>query len=87
VSLAVQANCLDTLDRSAEALAANVEAITTLSEALIEQPAAFGHWMVQMVQQYRERCKRLGRSPDMELLGSVVAILQGQHAQTGEKSG
>jgi tetratricopeptide (TPR) repeat protein len=85
VSLTVQANCLDALNRSAEALTANIEAITTLSEAFIEHRAAFGHWMDPMVQQYRERCERLGRSPDMELLGPVIAILQGQHAQTEEK--
>jgi tetratricopeptide (TPR) repeat protein len=85
VSLAVQANCLDALNRTTEALTANIEAITALSEVFIEQPAAFGHWMVPMVKQYRERCERLGRSPDMALLGPVIAILQGQHAQTGEK--
>ena len=76
VSMAVQANCLDALDRPAEALASNAEAIATLSPAFAEHPAALGHWMAPMVQEYLERCERLGQSPDIELLEPIVAILQ-----------
>jgi len=84
-ALAVPANCLDSLDRSAEALAATVEAITALSEAFIEHSCDARHWMDPMVQQYQDRCERLGQSPDMELLGPVVAILRDKRTQTGEK--
>jgi tetratricopeptide (TPR) repeat protein len=76
VSMAVQANCLDGLDRPAEAMASNAEAIATLSLAFAEHPAAFGHWMAPMVQEYLERCERLGQSPDIELLEPVAAIMQ-----------
>jgi hypothetical protein len=75
-SLAVQANCLEALDMSSEALTATIEAIRTLSPAFIQYPAAFGHWMGPMVTQYQQLSERLGQSPDMELLGPVLSILQ-----------
>ena len=75
-ALAVQANCLGAVGRQADALAADVEAIRTLSPAFIQNPAAFGHWMGPMVEQYQQRCERLGRSLDMELLGPVLTILE-----------
>ena len=87
MSLAIRANCLDGLSREADALAANVDAIRTLSPSFVEQPAALGHLMVPMVQQYLQRSERLGQTPDMELLGPVVAILHDQRTQTEEEPG
>jgi Tetratricopeptide repeat len=87
LSLMVQANCLDALDRPAEALASDAAAIANLSPAFAEHPPAFAHWMAPMVQQYLERCNRLGQSLDIELLEPVVAILQEQQPPTKEEQG
>jgi hypothetical protein len=83
----VAASCLDALDRPAEAVASDAEAIATLSPAFTEHPAAFGHWMAPMVQRYQERCERLGQSPNARLLGPIVAILQAQPPPTKEEQG
>ena len=79
VSLAVRANCLDVLN-PADALATDLEAIKTLSSAFVQRPAAFGHWMGSMVQQYRERCERVGQTPNTELLGPILVALGEQRA-------
>ena len=86
VSLAVRANCLDALDRTAEALANNRRAIATLSPAFIALPSAFAHRMEPMVRLYQERCERLGRAPDIELLEPIIMILK-QQAEPEEKPG
>jgi hypothetical protein len=82
LSLATQANSLDSLGRAANAVAANAEAIKMLSTAFTGQPAAFWHWMAPMVRQYRERCERLKCDPDMEMLDPIVTILQNQQSKT-----
>jgi hypothetical protein len=84
-SLAVRANCLDALDRNADALGSNREAIATLSPEFLVHRLAFSDWMVTMCRQYAERCQRLGQAPDMELLGPIVAILQEQQGEAEEK--
>jgi tetratricopeptide (TPR) repeat protein len=76
VSLAVLANALEATDRASEAVDVNREAIATLSEPFVAHPPAFAHWMVPMCQQYIERCEKLGREPDAELLGPIAEALQ-----------
>lgn len=69
------ANCLESCDRRAEALAANREAIATLAPAFLGLPAAFAHRMLPMVRQYRGRCEASGGEPDGELLEPLLAAL------------
>ena len=76
VSLAVLANALEAADRPSEAVDVNREAIATLSGPFLAQPPAFAHWMVPMCRQYIERCEKLGREPDAELLGPIAEALQ-----------
>jgi len=76
VSLAVLANCLEAVERASDAVAANREAIAALRAPFLTHSAAFAHRMVPMRQQYIERCERLGREPDAELLGPIVEALQ-----------
>ena len=70
------ANALEAADRVPEAANVNREAIATLSEPFQAQPPAFAHWMLPMCRQYIERCKKLGREPDAELLGPIAEALQ-----------
>ncbi len=76
MSLAVQANCLEGLERLAEALASNVEAIEALRPTFLRHPRAVVHWMGPMCQQYVELCQKLGVEPDAALLGPIEAVLR-----------
>jgi tetratricopeptide (TPR) repeat protein len=90
VSLAVLANCLEATGRDDDALAANQEAIDTLRPPFLAVPPAFAHWMLPMCQQYFERCERLGREPDGELLAPIVealAKLEGEAGPSGQARG
>jgi len=73
---ATGAGLADALDRVGEALEANQEAIVTLAPAFLAQPPAFAHWMRPMCGQYVERCEKLGREPDWELLAPIAVALQ-----------
>ena len=75
-ALAVLANCLEAVERASDALDANREAIAALRAPFLARPAAFAHWMAPMCRQYIERCEKLGREPDAELLGPIVEVLQ-----------
>jgi len=68
--------CLGALDRVGEALESNHEAIVTLAPSFLTRPAAFAHWMAPMCDQYLERCAKLGREPDEELLAPIAEALQ-----------
>jgi hypothetical protein len=72
--------------RVADALESNIEGVVNLYPAFVEHPAAFSQWMVPMVQQYLDRCKRLSREPDVDILRPIVAILQGQQSETEEQA-
>jgi tetratricopeptide (TPR) repeat protein len=76
VSLWVLAGRLDENGNAAGGVAANAEAIAVLREPLLRRPAAFAPHMAGLVREYRERCKKLGREPDGELLAPVLAALQ-----------
>ena len=73
-SLMVLAQCLEAMDRRGEGLQANVEAIETLSDPFIRLPSAHTRLMRAIALDYLERCKKLGRVPDMVLLGPIVAV-------------
>jgi tetratricopeptide (TPR) repeat protein len=75
-SLAVLANCFEQNDQLEAALERNREAIENYAPFFLAQPQAFVHWMVPMCQQYVERCEKLGREPDGELLGPIFEVLQ-----------
>ncbi len=49
----------------------------------LAHPPAFAHWMVPMCQQYIERCEKLGREPDAELLGPIAEVLQRMQEDRG----
>ena len=83
VSLAVLANALDAADRAPEARDVDREAIATLSGPFLAQPPAFAHRMVPMCQQYLERCEKLGRESDAELLGPIAETLQRMQEDRG----
>ena len=67
---------LDATDDLAGALERNREAIEIYRPYFLAQPEAFIHWMVPMRQQYLERCEKLGREPDQELLAPITEVLQ-----------
>ena len=75
MSLAVLANCLESVERAAEGLTANTEAIVTLREPFLDVPSAFAHWMLPMVQQYLQRAEALAVEPDAALLEPIVRKL------------
>ena len=44
-SLAVQANCLDAMERTSDATKSNADAIRVLRRGFLKHPASFIHWM------------------------------------------
>jgi hypothetical protein len=84
ISLAVLAICLDGIGRHEDAVAANAEAMATLSDAFRRHPAAFAGQVRHIVREYIERCEKLGREPDTELLAPVLAVFQALQADGGE---
>ncbi|RUQ61991.1 tetratricopeptide repeat protein [Azospirillum doebereinerae] len=67
-SLAVLANCWDGLGDGAAALEADREAIATLSAPFLQFPPAFADLMRAIARQYIQRCERLERGSDKNLL-------------------
>jgi hypothetical protein len=86
ISLALLADCLDALKQAEEALQTNVAAIANLSHAFVQHPVAYRHWMNAMLQQYVQRCERLQRPLDEDLLGPVIGILHLQNQNLEEDS-
>jgi hypothetical protein len=71
----VLANCLDTVGRQEEGLAANAEAIVELSSPFKQHRRAFAELIGRMARDYIHRCERLAHEPDQQLLAPVVAGL------------
>jgi tetratricopeptide (TPR) repeat protein len=86
-SLTVLANCLEENGQLDVALERNREAIENYAPFFLAQPQAFVHWMVPMCQQYVERCEKLGREPDGELLGPIVEVLEGMQGGSADDKG
>ncbi len=83
-SLATLANCFEENGQIEEAFERNREAIENYAPFFLAQPRAFVHWMVPMCQLYIGRCEKLGREPDMELLGPIVEVLQRLQEGSGD---
>ena len=84
-SLMVLAGVLDGLARAEEAVAANVEAIATLTDHFVRMPPAFAQSMGAMARDYLERCEKLDREPDMALLAPVLAVFGRMQGQQGDQ--
>jgi hypothetical protein len=78
LSLALYADCLNLLNRVDEAMASNIEAITSLSRFFRRRPTVHAYWMRLMIRQHTYLSKRLGKSPNMALLKPLVERLQSQ---------
>jgi hypothetical protein len=61
-----------------------VEAIRCLTPTFMATPAAADEIMDELVQSYQARCKAIGREPDEELLGAVLA--QMAHSEPAGRS-
>ncbi len=72
----VKAMCLDAVDKSLEARNSNADAISVLRRGFLAHPPSFIHWMKPMCQQYIQRYEALGETPDAELLGPIVEVIQ-----------
>lgn len=83
-SLAVLANCRDGLGDGDAALEADREAIATLSVPFLQLPQAFAALMAAIAQQHIERCERLGRVPDMDLLTPIGEVFQNLQNESKE---
>jgi tetratricopeptide (TPR) repeat protein len=75
-SLGVLGTCLAADVRLGEAVAAFAESVRTLAPAFSRLPQAFAPLMRALVSDYLTHVKELGESPDMELLGPVLAKLE-----------
>ena len=78
------ANCLEENGDLPGALERSREAIEIYRPYFLAQPLAFVHWMVPMRRQYIERCEKLGREPDAELLAPIAAVLQEMQEGSGD---
>ena len=76
MSLAVRANCLDSMERGVDALRSNIDAISTLKRSFLKYPPSYIQWMFPMCQQYIQRCHKLGKSPDEDLLKPIAEAMQ-----------
>ena len=85
-TLMVLATCLDAMDRGDDGLAANTEAIATLTDQFVRMPPAFARLMGAMAQKYIERCEKLGREPDLALLSPMIAVFEQMRAQPEGKA-
>lgn len=79
---------LGALGNTYEGLGNIVEACKTIEEGLrviaplvAQHPQAFEQLVRHMATQYLERCQKLDLEPDQQLLGMIVAALQGQTPQ------
>jgi hypothetical protein len=71
------ANCLDAAGDHDRAIEQNVEAIRVYTPCFLRLPQGFADRARAMCVEYVDRCARLQREPDAELLGSIVEVLQG----------
>jgi len=75
-SLSVMADCLEGVERLEEANHADAEAVAVLSPYSIAEPRAFAGRLAPIVLCYLQRCEKLGRAPDMELVGPILAVFK-----------
>jgi tetratricopeptide (TPR) repeat protein len=76
-SLAVLANRLEENGDLERALESNREAIELYRPYFRALPQAFVHWILPMCRQYIERCEKLGREADAEILAPIAETLHG----------
>jgi tetratricopeptide (TPR) repeat protein len=74
--LANLATILYKIGRSEDSLSVSEEAVKSLEPSFTALPAAFAHQMGPICQQYVQRCKKVGREPDVELLAPIAGVLQ-----------
>ncbi|MBW4093536.1 MAG: tetratricopeptide repeat protein [Proteobacteria bacterium] len=84
VSLCVLAGHLDETGDPPAGVAANAEAIAVLTPAFLLVPAAFAPRMEGMVREYVERCEKLKRAPDADLLAPVLAAFASLQNEQGQ---
>jgi tetratricopeptide (TPR) repeat protein len=83
VSLMALANVLDAAGLVERAIDSNCEAITIYTAFVSAHPYAFGDRGLAMCREYLERCEKLGREPDVELLAPIVEALMRLQEETG----
>jgi tetratricopeptide (TPR) repeat protein len=76
LSLSVLADRLEELERIADAVASDEEAVGAISEPLRALPQAWADRALTIARDYVRRCGKLAREPDMELLGPIAEVLQ-----------
>jgi tetratricopeptide (TPR) repeat protein len=86
-ALAALANQFEENGQIEAAFEQNREAIEIYAPFFLAQPKAFVHWMLPMCRQYIERCEKLGREPDGELLGPIVEVLQRMQESPPDEAG
>jgi tetratricopeptide (TPR) repeat protein len=88
VSLMAYANCLDAAGADDTAIEQNREAIEVYTPCFMALPAAFADRAQAMCAEYLTRCEKLGREPDMDLLGPIAAVLvRMQDGSVGDEKG
>ena len=86
MSLSVAAQCFDAFEQFEEGMAANIEAISVLTDPYVRLPPAFAPLMAAMVREYLARCEKQGSEQDMALLGPVAAVFQRLQSQQEDKT-
>jgi hypothetical protein len=76
LSLSVLADRLEELERVEEAVVSDEEAVRAITEPLMERPQAWTERALTIAREYIRRCEKLGREPDMDLLGPIAQVLQ-----------
>jgi len=85
-SLWVLAGRLDEAGDLAAGMAANAEAIAVQRIPFLQLPRAFKAVMDEMVRQYLQRCERLERKPDANLLAPILIVLKSLQQQQGNQT-
>ena len=76
MSLSVLADRLEEADRLPEAVERDEDAVRALTPHLLRFPQGLADRAGAIARDYIRRCEKLGREPDVELLGPIAEALE-----------
>jgi hypothetical protein len=78
---------LEELERVEEAVASDEEAVRAITGPLMARPQAWTERALTIARDYIRHCEKLGREPDIELLGPIAQVLQSMRESPPDEAG